>query len=385
MKRLNFLFAAFLFFTTLSAQDIPILHLSGTPYEMGFQHGKAMKDKIALNIKRLIDDRISSQLEDLRVTPFIESMAEVLKYIPEDYMEEMMGLADGAEVPFENILVLNLIPEMFHCVGITVKGDATKEGQLYHVRVLDYAFGMGLQDSAVIMIVEPEGKIPFLNISFAGFIGSVTGMNAEKIAIGEIGGKGYGEYIGMPMAFLLRSILENAANLQEIKQILESTARTCEYYYVFSDGKTDDSIGVYATGKQIRFIEPGTQYAIVEEHDQKVIVSQIESSKYQTALYQDAEKKQLICHINTQPAHCLVLSHPKRYPYLINGLMQNYGKIGLEELQEVIKTPLGRQKNLHNAIFAPSTLDAWISHAGLNGEAACDQPYFHLNLGDLLR
>ncbi len=110
----------------------------------------------------------------------------------------------------EDIIVANFIPEMFHCSGFALSGSATKDGTLYHGRILDYGCDWRLQDHAVLTIAEPEGKIPFVNVTYAGFIGSVTGMNAERVSIGEMGGRGLGHWAGVPMAFLVRMALEEA-------------------------------------------------------------------------------------------------------------------------------------------------------------------------------
>ena len=93
---------------------------------------------------------------------------------------------------------------MFHCSGFALSGSATKDGTLYHGRILDYGCDWRLQEHAVLTVAEPEGKIPFVNVTYAGFIGIVTGMNAKKVSIGEMGGEGLGHWEGVPMAFLVR-------------------------------------------------------------------------------------------------------------------------------------------------------------------------------------
>jgi isopenicillin-N N-acyltransferase-like protein len=381
-----------------------ILYLKGTPYELGYQQGQFLKEDIASNIRRFIDEKILANPDHPQIKPFLAAFPTIVRSIPEDYRAELKGLAEGAQVSYEKVLLLNLFPEMFHCHGITVKGQATRQGELYHVRALDYSIGQNLQDTAVLLIVEPEGKIPFLNVSYAGFIGCITGMNAQHIALGEIGGKGYGEFGGMPMAFLLRHILEKASTLKEVKEILANTPRTCEYYYLFSDGKQQQSFSVYATHQQLHFIEPGTSYALFDRlatpqatekdsaltPDDKLVLKtpQVVSSDYQTVLYQDDQKQRQWGLIHRQPADCLILTgfpHPHRYPVLIQRLMKHYGQIGVRELKEIIKEPVALPSNLHNAIFAPATLDVWVAHAGPQGEPACDQPYEHFNLADLIR
>jgi len=377
------------------------LFLSGSAYQLGYQHGEQLKEAIAYNVKRLVDERLFAYPEHPHVKSFLTQLPKILKFVPLDYLQEIRGVAEGADVPYEKVLLMNLFPEMFHCSGLVVKGKATKYQKLYHVRVLDYAIGIDLQDTAVLMVVQPAGKLPFLNVSYAGFIGSVTGMNSQGIAIGEIGGKGYGSYEGMPMPFLLRTILENANNLEEVKEILALTTRTCEYYYLFSDGKNSASMGVYATGRQLEFFEPGASYALfdgmgLEKNDITALIgekevfngSQVQISPSQTVIYQDEHNQQLWGLIRQQPQECLILTgfcHPERYPVLVERTLKHYGKIEVGDLQEIIKGAAGRPGNLHTAIFAPKTLDVWVAHAGAKGEPAWGEPYTHVNLNTLLQ
>lgn len=371
-----------------------VLYLKGTPYEMGYDHGSLLKEAVKKNISQFVDGQILANREHPQIKPLLDNLPQTLKFIPQEYIDEMKGLAIGAEVPYEKVLLLNLLPEMFHCTAITVSDDATENGELYHVRVLDYSAGKNLQNSAVLMVVSPEGKIPFVNVCYAGFIGTVTAMNLKKIAVGEVGGKGYGQYEGMPMAFLLRSIMETAFSLDDVVNILNTTPRTCEYYYVFSDGKIKNSIGFYATPNQLQTITPGSQYALftptTQQGDDKIFfdASTIESSPYQNLFYSDKSKQKLIGLLHKQPPNSLVLTgfaNPKRYPVVIERLLEHYGHINVAVLQSIIKKPVTCQTNLHNAIFAPATLEMWISHASIDGTSASEQPYEHFDLKELIK
>lgn len=337
-------------------QEQQILHLKGSPYEMGYAHGKLLKEKIQRNISAYIDQKRDSFEE--RTAGFQQNLPILISNTPQHILEEMQGLAAGAEVPFSKILTLNLFPEMFHCSGIAAFGEAAKDGKLVHARVLDYAIGKGLQETAVLIVAEPTGKIPFVNVSYAGFVGSVTGMNRKQIAIGEMGGKGYGSWDGMPMAFLMRTILENADTLDAAKEILSQTKRTCEYYYVVSDGKAQDAFGVHATAEKIQFISPGTYYTIYP-------LEQPEGLSYE------------------QPLDCVAVTGCDRYPILKERLEENFGSIDAAVMQAIIRQPVAMGSNLHNAIFVPSELKIWVSHAGPADEPACDQPYFMFSLDEL--
>ena len=384
-------------------QEQLIIHLKGSPYELGFQHGKLLKNKIADVVDRFIDTPPKNEFGRDRLKEFKLALPMIIPHIPERFIQELHGLADGSGIPYDKILLLNLYPEMFHCVGITVSGKATKNQELYHVRVLDYGVAKKqLQDAAVLMIVEPQEGYPFLNVSYAGFIGVVTGMNNQKISLGEIGGLGYGNWNGIPMSFLLRDILEKSSSIQDANGIFTNSPRTCEYYYVVADGKTNQSKGYYVTASQIHAIEPGISYALMAPRDlpsnyghdgrnDKFFMSPylMEQSEYQTAIYQDGIKKDaLVALFHRQPVDCIVLTgfaNPKRYPILVDRLLQKYGNISIEDLQNVIKTPVTCETNLHNAIFYPEKLQVWISHPGPNGEAASDQVYRSFSLPELLK
>lgn len=342
-----------------------VMHLHGTAYELGFQHGSLLKDQVAENVARFVD-RLSSDRAPPIVQNFIAVMPQVIEYIPSALIQEMKGIADGAGIPYSKILLLNLFPEMFHCSALTVTGKASCDQHLYHVRVLDYGAAATIQTTAVLAIVEPDQGYSFLNVTYAGFIGCVTGMNSQKIAIGEIGAQGYGAWKGMPMAFLLRQIVQNTSTLQEIKQLLEATPRTCAFYYIFSDGKTRDSFAVYATDKILNYIYPGSAYPSLTSQKSSPVEGQAIT-------------------YNQQPEDTIALTADACYPLLLERLSKSYGSISVADLQQVIKNPIGHPTNLHNAIFAPETLEVWLSHAGPNNEPAYDQPYVHFELQKLLK
>ena len=356
-----------------------ILHLQGTPFEMGLQHGTLLKELIQDNIKKYLKEP-SEDLQELgsgRMEEFTQAIPLITSHIPQKYIEEMQGVAQGADVPFYDILLLNLFPEMFHCCVITASHKASHDGTLYHARVLDYSAGKDLQSSAVLIVAKPNNGFAFMNVTYAGFIGSVTGMSEAKIAIGEIGGQGYGRWDGIPMSFLLRSILEEAKTLQDAKEILTSTPRTCEYYYVVSEGKTQQAFSCYATDSQIRFISPSQDYSISppSQNNCDLTVEINQSTNPDSTFFK-------------QPKDTLLLtglSSPERYPVLLERIESKWGNIDEKILMDTIQRPVSKESNLHNAIFHPASLTLWVSHAGMDGEPACNQPYVQFTYDELSR
>ncbi len=369
-----------------------ILHLKGSYYEIGYQHGKLLKTQVVQNMKNLADNETEKgQTMEYKMYKMLRGgmHTRLLPHIPKKFIEEMHGIADGAEMEYEDVLAGNLFPEAFHCSGAAFMGKASHDGSLYHVRILDFMVDAGLQDNAVLSIVEPEGAYAFMNVGYAGFMGSVTGMNEKQITIGEMGGGGQGHWDGLPMSLLLRDTLERASTLQEAMDIYKNTPRTCEYFYVISDAKIPDARGVYATPKQIHFIKPGERYAFFDippapEKDSggnRVLLKgfrDIISSPVQTLI--ESPKGDEIAMFNLQPEDCVIISGPDRYRYFAERIVEQYGKVDENVLQEVIKRPVSMKSNLHNAIFHPSTLEAWVAHADKEGNPSCNQPYHHFKL-----
>ena len=201
-----------------------ILLLSGHPMENGIAHGKLLKNEI----RKVVDSTLYTM--GLVYTAksgkwFPAEIREAWKclkpYISQNYLEEMKGISIGSNIKYEEIRLANCFPELFHCSGFAVKGDATVGGKLYHGRVLDYVIDIGLQYNAVVIVSRQPGKLTFANIGYAGFSGCVSGMNEKGIAIGEMGGRGgQGDWNGMPMNCLIRKTLEEAPTLQNAKKSL---------------------------------------------------------------------------------------------------------------------------------------------------------------------
>ncbi|MGE0711569.1 MAG: C45 family autoproteolytic acyltransferase/hydrolase [Planctomycetota bacterium] len=366
-----------------------VLHLKGTPYEMGYQQGKLVGDLAKKTMHKVVDGegdfaRSEHYLAYQALRPMMHGLLR--PHIPARFIEEMKGLAAGSGVPYEKIEAGNLFPAAFHCSGIALSGKATKDGSLYHVRILDYMTQLGLQDAALIVIHEPKDGHRWLNVGFAGFLGSVTGMNDQQVAIGEMGGGGLGYWDGVPMPFLIRDALERADTMEQALEIFKQSKRTCEYYYVISDGKTRRATGVWATHDTFETVKPGQGFAFFEKlvpqkgaADFKSFASgvKVEAGPHRILFRGEKGVRGFIA---MPPADSLVISGYDRYQHFIDRLLPGYGKVDERALMEMVKRPVSMKSNLHVAIFHPETLEVWVAVAAPDGDPACNQPYARYSL-----
>ncbi|ADV63129.1 peptidase C45 acyl-coenzyme A:6-aminopenicillanic acid acyl-transferase [Isosphaera pallida ATCC 43644] len=333
-----------------------ILHLEGSPYDMGVQHGALLKDEIREQVRFLFD--VKAKELDAGIGPFKVDPYKVIlgisktqqQFVPQRFYDELRGVADGSGLPYEDIVVANFLPELFHCSGFALTGSATRDGAMYHGRLLDYGCDWRLQEHAVLVVAKPEGKIPFVNVTYAGFVGSVTGMNAEKVSIGEMGGAGLGHWDGVPMAFLVRMALEEADGLDQAVAIFRDHPRTCEYYYVIADGQTHQAVGMEASWNAFSTVKLGESHPKLPE----------------------------------AVADAVLLSAGDRYTELVRRVRAQHGAIDVVGALKLMNRPVAMKSNLHAVLFETNTTRFWVANASIDGQPAAHQPYYEFKLADLL-
>ena len=164
-----------------------------------------------------------------------------------------------------------------------------------------------------------------------------------------MGGRGEGNWDGKPMAQLVREVMENADTLEEAVEIMRKSPRTCEYYYVISDGKGRKAVGIKATSKVFETVEMGASHPELK-HPVKDTV---------------------------------LLSAGDRYENLVKRVQEGYGKFTAESARALMDPPVCMTSNIHSVLFAPETLDFWVANADSQNVASKTR-YTHYNLRELL-
>lgn len=332
---------------------VKVLFLNGTPEEMGAQHGALAKKEVHNLVDRILYGvGVGSSLAKGRwfFGEIEEAQGRLQKFMDPRYLREMDAMADAAGLPREEMRLANYFPELFHCSGFALLGEATEGGRIYHGRVLDYLKGVGLEQNACVTIVQPDQGNAWVNVGYFGFVGSVTAMNEKGISIGEMGGRGEGKWDGKPMAQLLREVMEKASTLDEAIAIMRDSPRTCEYYYVVADAKAKRAVGIKATPEIFELVEAGASHPQLPE----------------------------------TVKDCVLLSAGDRYKELVKRAKAGHGKFTADSARDLMTRPVCMSSNIHSVLFAPDTLDFWVANA--DGEnVASHTVYRKFNLGELLK
>ena len=264
----------------------------------------------------------------------------------------MRGIADGAGLDVQDIIVANFIPELFHCSGFALSGSATKDGTLYHGRILDYGCDWRLQEHAVLTVAEPRGRIPFVNVTYAGFVGSVTGMNAERVSIGEMGARAWGTGTACRWPSWCGWCSRRPTTLDAAIAIFRDNPRTCEYYFVIADGEDRQGGGHGGLVERLRRDRHGREPS-------------------QTAA---RRSRMPSC---SPPATATRSSS--------SGSRKGLGKFDAESARHLMDRPVAMKSNLHSVLFETTTTRFWVANASKDGKPASEQPYQAFQLSELLK
>ncbi len=332
------------------AYPVKLLRLSGSPYEIGMQHGRAVKEQIQSLLARLHE--IASTM-DMPMEFLDNAYIAMEPYIPERYRDEMRGLAEGAEVSLEDVHRLHALPDLseYHCTFFAAWGGATADHQLLQIRALDYATNAHFQEYPAILIIKPDEGVPHAVVGWTGFIGAVSGMNAEGIAVSEIGdnyGPAHETLSGEPMPFLLRDVLWDARSLDDAVNIIKNAERTSSYLYAVGDAEIP-SARAFRTAKDI--CEVYTDVTL----PRKPLSNVVYFSMGFTSPYNDR-------------VHSF--------------LKARHGSLDVDAAKQLMRE-IGTG-NLHAVVYHPSSSELWVANAGVDAEPAYNREYVHVNLQEEL-
>jgi isopenicillin-N N-acyltransferase like protein len=168
----------------------PFIEVKGSHREIGRQIGEAC----SLQIKRSIENArilISSTFNILGLD-WDGALIQASKYIPfaeeryPKYIEELVGISEGAGVPFRDISVLTALEavtmdalHLTKCTSMAVNGERTANGHVLVGHSEDWL--PEDEDDVMVLHVEPDDEPPFLAMTYGGLLPNI-GFNAAGIA-----------------------------------------------------------------------------------------------------------------------------------------------------------------------------------------------------------
>ena len=172
----------------------PILHLTGTPFEQGVQHGQALQERIGHNLgvyfARFAQEAGVAKPEALRRASLY---AEAIAGQNPDYYAGMRGVAEGSGFPLAEIAALQVRYEILYyqwghnateeevdgCTAFAVLPEASANGHLLVGQNWDW---IPQVLGAVVHTSDADGT-EVLAFTEAGIVGGKIGFNSHGVAL----------------------------------------------------------------------------------------------------------------------------------------------------------------------------------------------------------
>lgn len=200
---------------TIHTNPAPMIHVSGSHREIGCQIGEEFKKQVVHSIesaRKLIEDTYNT----LELT-WDAAQIQARKYIPfaqekyPQYIEEMMGIADGAGVDFDEVAVVNAMEavtmdalHLTKCTSFAVNSERTADGHVLVAHNEDWV--PEDEDDVYIIHASPEDEPPFLAMTYGALLPNI-GFNAAGIAQCCDSVYPSDSRIGIPRVVLSRAVL----------------------------------------------------------------------------------------------------------------------------------------------------------------------------------
>jgi len=271
---------------------IKVLYIQGEPYELGYQHGYLLADKIALLISRTllataayVANQTGSSLERAQEMLWIgQKSAE--PFLPDESKEEMQGIADGAkdagaDVTLEQILLWNTNYDQWclYCHPLYRQCDnkvdpdsiistpsmsggcssfcawdewAGGDGKLIFGKNEDN-FNMPEQlDNRMMVVADPEEGFGHVFLTYPGMIGLDGGLNEAGFEMmTQLSSMRHESMDGCGIAVFTRLLLTHARTVSDAIKIFQEYPRCAGIAYHVADAKSRDAAVVETSTRRV--------------------------------------------------------------------------------------------------------------------------------------
>lgn len=224
----------------------PVIKATGSPYEIGFTHGKEAKKQVDVSIKtykEMFWDYSQIGWED--ACAYAETFIPTLNEYDPDYMEEIRGIADGSNYKTEEILALNVRSEIVlqgsqigdrstdGCTTFVFTPMMTETGSTLLGQNWDWK--MTQQSACIIMQIKQKNKPDITMITEAGMIGKI-GYNSAGIgvALNALGSNMKVEGKVLPLHIAMRGMLDSWTLSDMIRATTSMNLSCCAHFMIAS-------------------------------------------------------------------------------------------------------------------------------------------------------
>lgn len=212
------------------------LYVEGDPLQIGLLSG-ALTDSLLKKQETIFFSKIKDLIPSKAKQKFLRNFLKwynrkLYLNVPEEYKTEIYGYSRYASTQFEDIapaylrsLYLHGAHDIGHalqdlalvgCSSFAAWNDKSEDGNLILGRNFDFYAGDDFAKDKVIAFIKPTNGNPFMIYTWAGMIGTVSGMNTKGLTVTINAGKSKIPLVAKtPISILAREILQYATTTDE--------------------------------------------------------------------------------------------------------------------------------------------------------------------------
>lgn len=223
-------------------QQFPFVSVSGTPKKRGQAYGRQAAARIAKSAAMYGQTLTGLGYSAAARTALIKDFARDIENFAPHYIEEMHGIAKGAKVPFEDIVMINARTEVVAkaraeksqatelepddgCTGALILPSRSANGKLLHGQNWDWRAECA--ETAIVLRVRDEHGPDFLTFVEAGGLAR-SGLNSAGVSItaNYLESERDFKQIGVPLSLIRRKVLEQPHFALAVKAVA-TTPKSC--------------------------------------------------------------------------------------------------------------------------------------------------------------
>lgn len=352
------------------------LYVEGNPLERGIANGKLTRELIykqeSVFISK-IEDLISSKFQQKILRLFLKYFNRKLdENIKEEYKMEIYGISQYTSHDFDFVAPVYWRTLYFHaahdighalqdlamvgCTSFAAWGDHTEDGKMLIGRNFDFYVNDEFAEDKIIAFFNPDEGYKHAIVTWAGFVGAVSGMNEKGLTVTINAGKSSIPLKAKtPISLLTREILQYASNIDEAVEIAKKREVFVSESIMVGSAVDQSAVLIEVSPKKfgVYKLESSADLLVCSNHFQSETYAE---DKKNIETIHDSHSKYRFDRVNE-----LFQENPPVTPTMAAGFLRN--KEGLDDL----KIGYGNEKAVnqllshHAVIFKPEDRLMWVS------------------------
>ncbi len=230
----------------MQIEPFPLIEIGGTARERGRQYGEQAAERIRKGSAMYTGLLGGLSLGNAEIAELVRRFVPTIEAFDPAYVEEMRGIAEGAKVPFEDVVLLNARTEVVRlarrgkvervpdgCTGAVILPEASRDGIVIHGQNWDWR--SECVETAVVLKIRRDDGPDILTFTEAGGLAR-SGFNSVGIAItaNYLESDRDRDQSGVPLPLIRRKALE-CTHLALAIRAVAGTAKSASNNMMLSD------------------------------------------------------------------------------------------------------------------------------------------------------